>query len=261
MLRKRRTKTETDIFGTALTLMSADGSVLASFTPELVQEYRRMLTGLSFRSALPQRLALVAALRGEGVTYTSLVMATTLASDLDCSICVVELNWWSPGMQDQLAGRKRIKRKKMQHNTILPESHPVLQSQGVAGILSGKVTVDEALIPTNLANLHLLPAGAVTPELRSPVARSAELGEVLDSLTRRFNHLIFDLPAVRATSDAVALVSHCDAACVVARQGVTPVAQVRLALDEIKHITMLGVILNRTRTSTPRWIYNMIPQE
>jgi hypothetical protein len=36
---------------------------------------------------------------------------------------------------------------------------------------------------------------------------------------------------------------------------------IRLALDEIKYTNMLGVILNQTHIKTPRWLYNLIPQE
>lgn len=220
-----------------------------------------MLTGLSFRAELPRRIALVAALRGEGVTYTSLAVATTLANDMERNVCVVELNWWSPGMVDQISGQKSIRRKKKPPTATLLDGHPVLQSQGIAGVLRGTMTLDDALIGTSSAKLCLLPAGELPPAQRSSTARSPELGSVLSRLAERFDHLIFDIPAVRATSDAVALVTHSDAACVVVRQGVTPASQVRLALDELQHETMLGVILNRTRISTPGWIYNLLPQE
>jgi Mrp family chromosome partitioning ATPase len=66
---------------------------------------------------------------------------------------------------------------------------------------------------------------------------------------------------VLSSSDAVALASLGSACCVVVQQGVTPINSVRLALDEIKHLPMLGVVLNQVRINTPNWVRNFLPQE
>jgi len=36
---------------------------------------------------------------------------------------------------------------------------------------------------------------------------------------------------------------------------------VKRALDDIKHLNILGVMLNQTTLKTPRWMLNLIPQE
>src|SRR5262245_48328886 len=74
----------------ALTLRTADGAPLYTFPGEVINSMRHMETTVMYKGALPARIAMVAALREEGVTYTTLALATTLAYDLAARICVVE---------------------------------------------------------------------------------------------------------------------------------------------------------------------------
>jgi Mrp family chromosome partitioning ATPase len=85
------------------------------------------------------------------------------------------------------------------------------------------------------------------------------LVQIIEDLSKEFDHLILDIPAIRATNDAVPLASLGDACCLVIRQGVTTAEDVRLTLDEIDHLPILGVILNRVRLKTPRVILKFIP--
>jgi Mrp family chromosome partitioning ATPase len=107
----------------------------------------------------------------------------------------------------------------------------------------------------------VLPAGYVPAEARSALARSTQLRSTIEALAEQFDYLIFDIPAVAATSDTVALTSLASAVAIVVRQGVTPSNTVKMALDEVKHVPVLGVILNQVQIYTPRWILNLLPQE
>src|SRR5215217_1301451 len=85
----------------ALTLRTVDGAPLYTFPGPVINSMRHLETSLMYKGALPARIAMVAALRQEGVTYTTLALATTLAYDLAVRVCVVELNWWSPGVRTE----------------------------------------------------------------------------------------------------------------------------------------------------------------
>jgi Mrp family chromosome partitioning ATPase len=80
-------------------------------------------------------------------------------------------------------------------------------------------------------------------------------------LDEQFDHVLFDLPTVIETSDTLALAALAQACALVVRQGVTPVTEVQRALNDIKHVPVLGVILNQAQIATPRWILRLIPQE
>jgi Mrp family chromosome partitioning ATPase len=249
---------------TALALGMPDAVPQRIFPSEIVNNFRHMLTRLTYGEALSDqrisRISFVSALQQEGVTYTALAFATTLAHDLDAEICLVDLNWWSPGLPGALAlppqPRRWWQRRKPQEPAVELPSSP-----GLAGVLNGTISLEEALVPTALSNLQVLPAGEIPLAQRPVVARSEQLRSCIETLSGYFHYVLLDVPAVLTTSDAIALASLGDACCIVIRQGVTPVNSVRTALDDLKHLQMLGVVLNQTRMSTPRWIRALVPQE
>ena len=83
----------------------------------------------------------------------------------------------------------------------------------------------------------------------------------IEQLGERFEHIILDIPAIHSTSDAIALASLTEACCVVIRQGITPMAQVRQAVDNLQHLNLLGVVFNQMHSDLPRWMHTLIPQE
>lgn len=242
-----------------LTLCAPDGAAYRAFPDEIVTSYRYMLTRLACDNPLPRRIAIVSALRQEGVTYTTLALAAVLANDFSANVCMVDLNWWSPGLLAALAAPAPPRRR---FRKPLPElaAPPVPRSPGLAAVLDGRATFAEALVPTGMPNLALLPAGDVSPAQWPIVARGERLQECFQTLSQRFDHVLLDVPALRSTSDAIALASLGDACCLVVRQGVTSVSNVQRSLDDIKHLRILGVILNQAAVKTPRWLLSLVPR-
>jgi Mrp family chromosome partitioning ATPase len=274
LLRKHK-RTDLDSSAT-LTLRTAEGAPLYTFASDVVTSMRHMETSLLYTGNLPARISVIAALRQEGVTYTTMALATTLAYDLAAQVCVVDLNWWSPGVKTQPSsddqttktGSRKLRRAKRQPDlgatsSSISEDNTALVSatNGLAEVLTGNTSLDEALIPTALPNLTLLPAGALSPAQRAAMARHDTLKACIKQLNRRFDHILLDIPAILATSDAIALASLGTACCMVIKHGVTPVSYVQRALDDVKHLQLLGVILNQTRNALPGWVRTLIPQE
>jgi Mrp family chromosome partitioning ATPase len=262
-----RTKTDDVAAGAAeaLTLRSAAGKPMIDLSGETVAAMRRMLTSLMYQSSLPKSVACVSAVRQEGVSYITLAMAALLANDVNAKVCAVELNWWHPAMHLYLAGAPPAAqpggKRKRGKEAPAAISVPPADHEGLGAVLRGTLPLADALVATQLPNLSVLPAGHVAPEARSALARSAQLKATIAELEQQFDYLMIDIPAVAATSDTVALTSLASAAVVVVRQGVTPVNTVKTALDEVRHVPVLGVILNQARVYTPRWILNLLPQE
>jgi len=225
-----------------------------------------MLTAQACNGGLPQSVSVVSSIKGEGVTYTALALATTLAIDTTASVCLVELNWWSPGLHKLVSqganpAQNNARRLGGKASAFVSPAAPAITQAGLADVLTGSAAIDDVLIRTELPNLSLIAAGAIPVERRPVIARSGELKEQLDELRQRFDYLILDVPAILATSDSMALAALSSACCIVVRQGVTPANSVKRALDDIKHLNILGVMLNQTTLKTPRWMLNLIPQE
>lgn len=223
-----------------LPLRTRQGNPIQTFPGSTVQALRYMATRLLVNDELPKRLALVSALREEGVTYNALALATLLAYDTAKRICYVDLNWWHPSRQLQAA---------------------LLYNRGLAGVLTAATAWDSVLVNTNYTNLALLPAGELAAQQRATTARSSKLVEAITEVSSQFDHLILDLPAVLTTSDAIPLAALAEAGCMVVRQGVSTSELSNRALADMQHVPMLGIILNRTRTEIPAAILKWIPQE
>jgi Mrp family chromosome partitioning ATPase len=170
------------------------------------------------------------------VTYLSRALALALVSDLRARVCAVELNWhW-------------------------PSELPAAAGPGLAGVLMGDAVLNQAILPTTNPGLSILPAGDLAPADRGYYARSEQLKEIVAELERQYDLLILDVPAVEATSDAIPLASLGLAGCLVVSQGKTPIEAARLALDDLNHLPMLGVLMNRARQHTPATVLRLVTE-
>ena len=118
------------------------------------------------------------------------------------------------------------------------------ESPGLADVLKGACTLDEALVHTqDFPNLFVLPAGA-------PVDNPVEL---LDSaawqalcvrLRGLFRHVIVDSPPVGAVADYDLIQAACDGVILVVRPNHTDRRLCQKALDNLPKAKFLGVLLN-----------------
>jgi len=214
-----------------LVLGSPDGEIWSIFPEVVVIPIRRMISRVLRDGEFPKPLALVASLRQEGVTYISRGLGTTMAEDLEATICVVELNWWWP--------------------SAAPAAFA--QAGGLASVIAGKTDLDSAVLRTSRPNLFVLPAGSSPIEKRASMARSTVLHKVIADLQSRYDYLLLDVPAILACPDSIPLVSLGAACSLVIRQGATAMVDIRAALDDIDHIKQIGVIINQNRVNVSQF--------
>jgi Mrp family chromosome partitioning ATPase len=218
-----------------LAIVEFGGQLIHTAPAGVTSSLRYLLTRLQLNDPdeIPRRLAMTSALHGEGVSYIVRSLAAVMAHDLERTVCVVDMNWWSGGRNDPT-------------------------SLGLADVVLRGHAADEVLVETVTENLWFMPAGTVELAGRPAVAKDPRLASALDDLEQQFDHLIFDLPAVLATSDAIALARFADAYALVVRYGVTTVSQVKAALDELAGIASIGLIVNRSDSSIPRVVRRLV---
>jgi Mrp family chromosome partitioning ATPase len=212
-----------------LDVPSITGDPVLQISGEVIKNLRHLVIRISKDKVFPERLSLVAALRGEGVTFLSRALAATLANDFPVMVCAVELNWWWPSNSAFVAPGNEC----------------------LAAVLSGQASLEDVIVPTGWPNLAFIPAGKVAKQERPTLANSPALRRTIEVLGKRYDHIILDIPAIRATTDAVPLASLGTGCCQVIRQGATHIDDVRLALDEIDHLKIYGVLLNQVTLLTP----------
>jgi Mrp family chromosome partitioning ATPase len=222
-----------------LTLLTTSGVAVLVARQPVAESLRYMMAWLRLSDGvdLPERLGVTSTITGEGATYLARSMALVLANDAARRVCLVDLNWWSP--------------------STWPED--LVDQSGIADVVRGNTPLEHAIISTGNPGLSVLPAGATTPSERPLLGHHPELDKILIELTESFDHVLIDLPAVRATSEALRLAEAARTVIVVVNQGVTPEDQVKATIDQLGGVQLLGLILNRGSTKIPRMIRRRIP--
>ena len=82
---------------------------------------------------------------------------------------------------------------------------------------------------------------------------------MLVELSELFDHVLLDMPAVLAASEALPLAEHIGGIALVVNQGITSEEQIKSALEELNGLPVLGVILNRSSSRVPAMIRRRIP--
>ena len=114
---------------------------------------------------------------------------------------------------------------------------------GLAEVLSGEVTPDEAIVRTDQRNLYVLPSGSVS-SLPSEPFIGARWQELLAHANELFNIVLVDSPPVLPSADFDLISAACDGVLVVVRGHHGQRKKLRktaLAIDQKK---LLGVVFN-----------------
>ncbi|MCS6900804.1 MAG: polysaccharide biosynthesis tyrosine autokinase [Myxococcales bacterium] len=200
--------------------------VVARQPMSMVAEAARSIrSNITFMSPdRPPRLLLVtSASPSEGKTTTAATLAATFAQ-ANARTLIVDLDLRRPRLHKIF--------------DIGPE-------HGITSVMLGEETLDEAIQPTSVPNLSVLPAGR-TPPNPAELLMSDRLMELLHQLRDRFDRVIIDSPPTNPVTDAVILSTRVDGTVFVVRSYSTTIDQVRHSLRAIRGVQgkLLGVILN-----------------
>jgi Mrp family chromosome partitioning ATPase len=222
------------IFENEGSIFERDAALLHVVPPDMAHSLRFLLSRLqqSDEVGAHQTIAVTSALSGEGVTSVARSLAAIVAHDLNRSVCLLETNWWL----DSDGGTELLRRP------------------GLADVLTGACTVDDALVHTSEPRLAILTSGRLPVADRPAIVASSVFTDVLKLLAKGFDTVVIDVPPVLKASEASMIARHADAAVLVVRRGVTTEQQVEMAIDELRGTELLGVILNRSSSRVPRFL-------
>lgn len=140
-----------------------------------------------------------------------------------------------------------------EHNVILvdgdmrrPMSHKYLDLVGSVGfstVLSGQVSLNEALQKTRFPGLTVLTAGTVPPN-PSELLGSHAAKRLLNELRERFDYVIIDSTPLLAVTDAAILAAAADGVLIMARYGQTKREQLTQAVKSLEGVSapLLGAV-------------------
>ena len=176
--------------------------------------------------ALAQRVLVCSPHPDEGKSYCAANLAIALAAEKDSEVLLVDADFAKPSLLKMLG---------------LPKG------PGFMDILAREdMKVEDCVLATDIAGLHVLPAGNHTTS-DSEYLASHRTAEVLDRLTRAAPNriVIFDSPPALAASQAAELAEHVGQAIVVARADRTGPERAGRRADA-------AVVLSRSQAASQR---------
>ncbi|HUY91124.1 MAG TPA: polysaccharide biosynthesis tyrosine autokinase [Pirellulales bacterium] len=138
-----------------------------------------------------------------------------------------------------------------------PDLHEMFDAAlepGLAGVLDGACSLDDALITDVNRNVHFLPAGRLTvsPHL---LLHSSRWTSLLSQASSRYRYVIIDAPPVLAASESLILASAAEGTLVCAMRDISRGPQLRTACERLRNAgaRILGTIISGVPTQT--WAY------
>ncbi|AQY49738.1 protein-tyrosine kinase [Listeria weihenstephanensis FSL R9-0317] len=136
---------------------------------------------------------------------------------------------------------------------IFPECH---SSYGVTGLLKNILEIEEAIVPSDVPNLFVLPVG-ITPADPAALLNSAKMKQLYTRLYQEFDCIIIDTPPVMSVADAQTISSWVDGSILVVRNNYTKQENAKKALQKLDStgVKVIGTIFNNTNMKMKDYYY------
>lgn len=173
-------------------------------------------------------LAITSPNDGEGKTLTAINLAISLAQEVTYTVLLVDANLRQPGVHDYFG---------------LGSEH------GLSDYLVNDAPLASLLInPAGIDRFVILPAGKPLPN-SSEMLNSPKMARLVDELKTRYPSriVLFDLPPLLSSSDALAFSPYVDAALLVLEEGKSQAEDAQRALSLLHKTPVLGTVLNKSR--------------
>jgi capsular exopolysaccharide synthesis family protein len=138
----------------------------------------------------------------------------------------------------------------------LHRSLDLLREPGLTNLLVGDATVREAIRPSVLPNLDVLPSGPFPPN-PSELLNSKAMKRLLEEFEGRYSQVIVDSPPMLAVTDGAVLAQHTDGVVLVLRSGETEQRAAERSVDQLRrlNVRVFGAVLNEVATTTTEESY------
>ena len=193
-------------------------------TPD-AEAYRILRTNIEFNRANPEAntISLVSGGPGEGKSTTIANLAFICAQG-GYSTLIVDADL----------------RRPVQH-LLFDLSNEV----GLTNYLTTDMDLDQAILPTSVENLSMLPSG-ILPSDAVGILNSQRMSDTIAELKMRYDIVFFDSPPILGVSDASVIASEVDQTVIVVQHRRFPRAMLTRVKQAILGVggTVLGVVLN-----------------
>jgi capsular exopolysaccharide synthesis family protein len=146
-----------------------------------------------------------------------------------------------------------------------PSLHSLFGAQlspGCAEVLCQEVDVSDAVQPTTVANLWLIPAGQSSARVIAALAQGHPLDALFNRLRGQFDFVVVDSCPVLPVADALLVGQHVDGVVISIMQDVSQLPKVLTASEKLTqlNIPLLGAVVNGIRPDGHAYGYNYVKQ-
>ncbi|MEQ1729684.1 MAG: CpsD/CapB family tyrosine-protein kinase [Vicinamibacterales bacterium] len=203
-----------------------DAHLIASASPNdaVAEQYRGLRTRILHADTMtPVNVVLITSPgRGEGKTLTVGNLGLAMAQESQRRICIVDADLRHPQLHRVFG---------------LPDG------PGLCDVLTGRATLEEALVTLEEHNITVLPAGHV-PTHPAELLGTTAMRRTLETLRTQFDRVVLDAAPATPLADVSILAQLVDRVLLVVRAGVTTKPAIQDAVSSIDASKLLGFVLN-----------------
>lgn len=203
----------------------------------IAQQFRRIkrpVINSAFGVGMPEAdnanmIMMASALPRSGKTWCSVNLAASIARERDIGAVLVDADVLKPNISRVLG----------------LDDHVGL----IDHLLDPAVGIDDIIVPTDLHNIVVIPAGQQHPEATELLA-SRRMETFVSAISRRFctRAVLVDTPPLLVTNEAHVLAEHMGQIVLVIEAGVSSQDSVIQALDSLNQTKPINAILNKARS-------------
>jgi polysaccharide biosynthesis transport protein len=192
----------------------------------LSEAYRNIRTSilLSFSEKPPKRIVITSPNPIEGKTTTVINTAIAL-SQTGAQVLIVDTDMRKPRIHHIFNGEN---------------------GAGLSNFLSGHANLESIVKKTEVPNLYYIASGPIPPN-PSELLGSNLFKSMMDSLGKKFDHIVLDSPPVLGFADSLIVSATVDGVILVVLGGKTPKETLQRAKEVLHQVNakILGVVINR----------------
>jgi Mrp family chromosome partitioning ATPase len=206
-------------------------NIFAGFAHDQRSEpYRQLRSQVlqKMRTSGWQTLAITSPTVGNGKTITALNLAISLSQEVNQTVLLIDLNLRNPGVAKALG--------------ITDIQH------GIVDCVLEDVPLESILINPGYNRLVIAP-GTVQGCLSSEILSSPQMQRLQIELKNRYADriIIYDLPALLASDDALVFAPQADAVLLVLEEGGATESELKQSMKLLENATILGTVINKHR--------------
>ncbi|MEN8159929.1 MAG: CpsD/CapB family tyrosine-protein kinase [Myxococcota bacterium] len=201
-----------------------------SFVAEQFRTLRARIDSLAATRAVGT-LAVTSALPGDGKSLAAIGLAVVYSMQPGRRVLLMDCDLRQPAIAASLGLRV---------------------DAGLAEVLAGSATLEDAVLRVEGSELDVLPVRAI-PQNPSELLGSEAMPRLLESLGTEYDRIILDLPPTLGLPDSKTVSELCDGVVFVVRADVTPEPEIASALEVIDRRRVLGIVMNGAEPTSSRY--------